>query len=223
MKNSEHFRSDQLKSLGLCLVCCVLVVFILGCINMRTDKKKAETERMLTIIEESGNYSGNPDQGPETKVDVKTGQEVNRNRQTLRPSAHEKTITQVVGASALKKPSAHSLSEKPSDSSSANKKTNSTDSSGSELPSGAILSHRILTAPATLIGTQQEEGVVAVHITVDAEGYVTEATAVSKGSTITDRVLWSKAQQAALQARFDKRRDGKAEQHGVYYFRFSFM
>jgi len=230
MKNyPEVLRTDQLKSLGLSLVCCVLLVFILGCITMRTDIQKADAERMLVIREESGSDAEAP------AADVRTGkgsdaadpdQEVHTHVNTggRAQPAHPQILTQIVGEPAAVEQRVSPESMKPDEGPGAGE--NGIDKNApatSEPISGAFLSHRKLTAPATLSGTEQEEGIVAVNITVDQDGRVTEATAISKGSTITDRKLWSKAQQAALSARFDKSREGIAEQHGVYYFRFAFL
>jgi TonB family protein len=87
---------------------------------------------------------------------------------------------------------------------------------------GAHLKNRHLVVPATLISNLQEEGVVAVEITVDKDGNVTQAHAVPKGSTTTNSTLWSTARQAALKAKFDKSPSGIDDQHGIYYFNFSF-
>ena len=88
--------------------------------------------------------------------------------------------------------------------------------------SGAHLANRHLVVPATLVSNEQEEGIVVVAITVDKDGNVTEAEPRAKGSTTTSSVLWAKARQAALKARFDRSPDGSSEQHGVYIFNFSF-
>ncbi len=87
---------------------------------------------------------------------------------------------------------------------------------------GAHLKNRRLVVPATLVSNEQEEGVVVVSITVDKDGTVTEAQPTAKGSTTTSSVLWAKARQAALGAKFDKSPDGASEQHGTYIFNFSF-
>ncbi len=87
---------------------------------------------------------------------------------------------------------------------------------------GAHLKNRHLVVPATLVSNQQEEGIVAVEITVDKDGNVTQAHAVAKGSTTTNSTLWSTARQAALKAKFDKSPAAADDQHGVYYFNFSF-
>jgi protein TonB len=87
---------------------------------------------------------------------------------------------------------------------------------------GAHLSHRHLVVPATLVSNEQEEGIVVVNITVDKDGNVIDAESRAKGSTTTSSVLWAKARQAALKAKFDKSPDGTPEQHGTYVFRFSF-
>jgi protein TonB len=87
---------------------------------------------------------------------------------------------------------------------------------------GAHLSNRHLVVPATLVSNEQEEGIVVVAITVDKDGNVTAAEPRAKGSTTTSAVLWAKARQAALKAKFDRSPDGSSDQHGVYIFNFSF-
>jgi TonB family protein len=221
MENKQIFRNDQLKSIGLSLVCCVLVVFILGCINMRTDKKHPDSERTLVLREGSDSFQ-----------DEKESPSANTQERSLHPASREQTFHTPVSAASSEPQIAYANSHQLL----INQQKNLTVTTGplsdtsrmkqapaSEVLSGAVLSHRKLTVPATIPGTEQEEGVVAVQITVDADGRVTEARAVSKGSTITKRALWSKAQEAALQARFDKSPEGNQEQHGIYYFRFAFL
>jgi TonB family protein len=67
----------------------------------------------------------------------------------------------------------------------------------------------------------QNQGKVAVEVTVNQEGKVTKATATAKGSTVQDTKLWRSAEEAALKARFNVKKDAPISQVGTitYVFR----
>jgi len=68
--------------------------------------------------------------------------------------------------------------------------------------------------------TTQQGGRVAVSITVDRQGRVTQATAVLTGSTTTNTVLWRLAEEAAKKARFNENLDASPEQRGTITYNF---
>jgi len=66
----------------------------------------------------------------------------------------------------------------------------------------------------------QEEGKVAVEITVDKYGNVTNAKAGVKGSTTTNAYLLGRAKKAALSAKFNASPTGLEEQKGIIIYDF---
>jgi periplasmic protein TonB len=66
-----------------------------------------------------------------------------------------------------------------------------------------------------------EEGIVVVEIIVDETGKVIKATPGQRGTTTFSEKLYSKARQAAKQARFNPSPDGTKEQRGTYTFVFT--
>ncbi len=66
-----------------------------------------------------------------------------------------------------------------------------------------------------------EEGTVVVEILVDENGKVVKATPGQRGSTTTSANLYSKARQAAMQAKFNASPSGAKEQRGTYTFVFT--
>lgn len=84
------------------------------------------------------------------------------------------------------------------------------------------LSGRKITKPPPVPKDAQEEGIVVVDITVDAEGNVIEANPNGRGTTTNSALLKAKARQAALATKFNKMDAGPAEQHGTITFVFSF-
>lgn len=81
------------------------------------------------------------------------------------------------------------------------------------------LSGRKMIAMPRVVDDSQAEGRVVVEITVDANGKVIQATAGARGSTTTSSVLYSKARQAALTAKFNAAQ-GTTEQKGTITFVF---
>ncbi|MFO8235302.1 MAG: energy transducer TonB [Bacteroidales bacterium] len=66
----------------------------------------------------------------------------------------------------------------------------------------------------------EEEGKVVVEIRVDRNGNVTDAVAGVKGSTTLDSELLRAAKEAALNAKFDRKRDAPAYQKGTITYNF---
>ena len=66
----------------------------------------------------------------------------------------------------------------------------------------------------------QETGIVVVSITVDKYGKVTKAIPGGRGSNTTSASLYKKAQQAAMNARFDAQPGAAEEQRGTITFNF---
>lgn len=66
-----------------------------------------------------------------------------------------------------------------------------------------------------------EEGTVVVEIIVDETGKVIRATPGQRGSTTTSATLYSKARQAAMQAKFNPSSTSAKEQRGTYTFVFT--
>jgi TonB family protein len=67
----------------------------------------------------------------------------------------------------------------------------------------------------------QNQGTVVVEVTVNQDGKVTKAVAVGKGSTVQDSKLWKAAEEAALKAKFNVKKDAPINQIGtiIYVFR----
>lgn len=78
---------------------------------------------------------------------------------------------------------------------------------------------RIVRAP-DIMDDSQEEGKVVVDIMVDETGKVVKAQAGGRGSTTTSALLYAKARQAALSAKFNPSNDGMKEQSGSITFVF---
>ena len=68
--------------------------------------------------------------------------------------------------------------------------------------------------------TTQSQGRVVVTINVDHNGVVTRATAGARGTTTSDRVLWTAAENAAKRARFDVKDDATEIQTGTITYNF---
>jgi TonB family protein len=67
----------------------------------------------------------------------------------------------------------------------------------------------------------QNQGSVVVEVTVNQDGKVTKATAIAKGSTVQDSKLWRAAEEAALKARFNVKKDAPISQIGTITYEFS--
>lgn len=79
---------------------------------------------------------------------------------------------------------------------------------------------KILQRPE-LVDDSQEEGRVVVEIIVDETGKVIKATPGERGSTTLSSILFAKARQAALGAKFNASPDGTKEQKGTITFVFT--
>jgi protein TonB len=86
---------------------------------------------------------------------------------------------------------------------------------------GYDLKGRLLIKKPQRMSDSQEEGVVVVEIIVDETGKVIKATPGKRGSTTTSARLWSKASQAAYEAKFNSSQEGIQEQRGTYTFVFT--
>lgn len=82
------------------------------------------------------------------------------------------------------------------------------------------LSGRKLLKAPDIYDRSQETGKVVVSITVDKNGNVTKAIPGARGSTTTSTLLYSKAQQAAMRAKFNANPDAMEEQRGTITFNF---
>lgn len=78
---------------------------------------------------------------------------------------------------------------------------------------------KILKRP-DIVDDSQEEGKVVVEIIVDETGKVVKAIPGERGSTTTSAILYAKARQAALSAKFNPSSDGMQEQRGTLTFVF---
>jgi TonB family protein len=67
----------------------------------------------------------------------------------------------------------------------------------------------------------QNHGKVVVEVTVNQDGKVTSATAIGKGSTVQDAKLWKAAEEAALKAKFNVKKDAPILQRGTITYVFS--
>lgn len=68
--------------------------------------------------------------------------------------------------------------------------------------------------------TVDAEGVVVVQVKVDQYGNVTEAIPGTEGTTVTNKLLWSAARNAAMKAHFNMSADAPALQTGTITYRF---
>ncbi len=85
----------------------------------------------------------------------------------------------------------------------------------------ADLPGRSLAVALPRLTTQsQVEGVVVVAIKVDESGNVTEASAVSEGSTISNKSIWNAAISAALRAHFNQSTETPSIQSGTITYKF---
>ncbi len=82
------------------------------------------------------------------------------------------------------------------------------------------LKGRVMLKRPDISDDSQEEGRVVVDIIVDESGRVTHATPGARGSTTTSAVLYAKARQAALTAKFNTAAQGIKEQRGSITFVF---
>lgn len=86
---------------------------------------------------------------------------------------------------------------------------------------GYDLKGRLLLKKPERMTDSKEEGIVVVEIIVDETGKVIKATPGQRKTTTTSSRLWSKASQAAFQAKFNPSPDGTKEQRGTYTFVFT--
>lgn len=93
---------------------------------------------------------------------------------------------------------------------------NGTDPNGQPGTGGWYLVGRTLLTKPEKLTDATDEGIVVVDITVDENGKVIDAKAGARGSTTFSQKLYSKAQLAAKQLKFNPSPDGKKEQHGTY-------
>lgn len=74
----------------------------------------------------------------------------------------------------------------------------------------------------TIEDNSKETGKVVVLVVVDRNGRVVKATPGQKGTTTSSSVLWEKAKQGALDAKFSAKPDGPEEQYGTITINFQF-
>lgn len=82
------------------------------------------------------------------------------------------------------------------------------------------LKGRNMTRPPQIVDDSQDQGNVVVEIIVDEMGKVIKATPGARGSTTTSAILYAKARQAALSAKFNASPTGITEQRGTITFVF---
>ncbi|GAB4250104.1 MAG: hypothetical protein Kow0079_03170 [Vicingaceae bacterium] len=82
------------------------------------------------------------------------------------------------------------------------------------------LSGRNLLSTPKINDNSQEEGKVVVDITVDKNGKVVKAIPGARGSTTTSPILYKKAKEAALKAKFNAKPNAPEEQKGQMTFIF---
>lgn len=83
----------------------------------------------------------------------------------------------------------------------------------------SLKGRKMLRAPDR-VSDSQEEGIVVVAIVVNADGKVIKAEPGEPGSTTSNAMLYMKARQAAMTARFNPSPEGVAEQRGTITFKF---
>ncbi len=66
----------------------------------------------------------------------------------------------------------------------------------------------------------QKSGTVVVEVTVDRQGNVIKATAITRGSTIIDTDFFKAAEKAAMKAKFDIKENSQANQIGTITYKF---
>jgi outer membrane biosynthesis protein TonB len=84
------------------------------------------------------------------------------------------------------------------------------------------LAGRSLMRKPNIVDNSSETGKVVVKIIVDRNGRVVKAEPGQKGTNTTSSVLWEKAKQGALEARFSPKPDGPEEQYGTMTIIFKF-
>jgi hypothetical protein len=62
---------------------------------------------------------------------------------------------------------------------------------------------------------------VVVEVSVNQDGKVTKAAAIGKGSTVQDVKLWKAAEEAAMKATFNVKKDAPISQIGTITYIFS--
>jgi TonB family protein len=67
----------------------------------------------------------------------------------------------------------------------------------------------------------QKNGKVVVEVSVNQDGKVIKAAAIGKGSTVQDAALWKAAEQAAMKAKFDTKKDAPIYQIGTITYIFN--
>ena len=83
-----------------------------------------------------------------------------------------------------------------------------------------FLHGRTMLLKPQLVDDSQESGIVVVEITVDKSGNVTHANPGARGSTTASGVLFAKARQASMKAKFNPSPEGIEEQKGTITFNF---
>jgi TonB family protein len=74
--------------------------------------------------------------------------------------------------------------------------------------------------PLPVYGSQNQ-GKIVVEVTVNQDGKVTTASAIGKGSTTQDAILWKAAEEAAMKTRFNVKKDAPISQRGTIIYEFS--
>ena len=188
-------------------------------VGQQPQAEEIDTEKEVELVQksESPNVSPVPNTTPATKPDAHGDVEVPEPKQE-EPALDPRASFPGMGKKDNSATTPHSASE-ASEGFKAGQPDGNTNEGKTEGKSNAHLEGR------SLIGSlpkpeynQQDEGKVVVMIKVDQYGNVTDAVVIE--ATVTNKVLWQSARNAALKAHFEKAADAPAVQTGTITYIF---
>ena len=188
-------------------------------VGQQPQAEEIDTEKEVELVQksESPNVSPVPNTTPATKPDAHGDVEVPEPKQE-EPALDPRASFPGMGKKDNSATTPHSASE-ASEGFKAGQPDGNTNEGKTEGKSNAHLEGR------SLIGSlpkpeynQQDEGKVVVMINVDQYGNVTDAVVIE--ATVTNKVLWQSARNAALKAHFEKAADAPAVQTGTITYIF---
>ena len=188
-------------------------------VGQQPQAEEIDTEKEVELVQksESPNVSPVPNTTPATKPDAHGDVEVPEPKQE-EPALDPRASFPGMGKQDNSATTPHSASE-ASEGFKAGQPDGNTNEGKTEGKSNAHLEGR------SLIGSlpkpeynQQDEGKVVVMIKVDQYGNVTDAVVIE--ATVTNKVLWQSARNAALKAHFEKAADAPAVQTGTITYIF---